>query len=865
MLDRLLDQALEQPVEAREDFVARCVQRAPHLGFWLQRLVMASAEPTGFIDHSARHLAADALAARSDIFPRTLVRGTRLGPWRIIARIGTGGMGEVYQAERADGAFEMTVAIKLIRSRKENLARLLESERQLMARLNHGSIARLIDGGLADDERPYLVMEWVDGRTLGEWAQGNDIPAERFLDVFAETCEAVAFAHRSLVVHGDIKPANLAVSRDGQVKLLDFGVAQLLDVDQAELSPSALTPGFAAPEQIERGEVSTASDIYSLGALLHWMLFGKAPNQDQPRPGLRAAWREYRRVSDLLAIADKAMATDPEQRYATVNALLLELHRLRDGRPVKARRLSVVDRTLLWVRRRKLAAGLGGLATLAIVVGISVVLWQARIVAQERDVARHEAAVSLAVKDHLIQLFREATSLNPDGDQMTARQLLDETAEVAARRLHGDPEARAQVQLAIAELLISMDDYARADPLLQQILEDVDETFSSALRAKLYRNLALVLHRRGDIGRGLLMADQAVNMIERFSGDHRERLSDALQMRARLRREHGNWEGAVMDLHRARLLALAATEVASPVQARAEANLAATYLSRGDFEAAVRHMEAADVLWNELGRKESPDALVNQYNLALVLDRLGRIDEAERRFRSNIATRENRLGPSGALGAAKLQLGRLLTVRGVFEEAEALMQDAQGMMRRFVGEQSPDYASTYFGLGELARARGHSDHALAHFAAAEAVFAEAAGQRHLHTLMARSEQLGVAVEAGRIESEQPFDELFDLLDEFGAAGNALRAQLHCERARWRLDQQRHELARNDATQCHALREAMGLGGWRLLEAHALAQLAGFRAGNELAGEQLASVLERLASQMSPQHQRLRWLLDQAER
>ncbi len=860
MLDRLLDQALEQPVEDRQTFVTRCVERAPHLGFWLQRLVMASAEPTGFIDHSARHLAADALAARTDLFPRTLVRGTRLGPWRIIARIGTGGMGEVYQAERADGAFEMTVAIKLIRSRKENLARLLESERQLMARLNHGSIARLIDGGLAEDDRPYLVMEWVDGRTLGEWAQGDDIPAERFLDVFGETCEAVAFAHRALIVHGDIKPANLAVSRDGQVKLLDFGVAQLLDVEQSDLSPSALTPGFAAPEQIERGEVSTASDIYSLGALLYWMLYGKAPDREKPRPALRATWRDYRRLPDLQAIVERAMALDPEQRYPTVNALLLELHRLREGRPVKARRLSVLENTLLWVRRRKLAASLGGLAALAVVVGMSVVLWQARIVAQERDIARHEAAVSLAVKDQLILLFREVTSLSPNADELTARELLDQTAEAAGSWLQDDPQSQLEIQLAIAEILMSLDDYARAEPLLETILEGVDETYSAPLRSRLYRNMAMVLHRRGDVARGLLMADQAVRMIERFSGDHRERLSDALQMRARLRREHGDWEGAVLDLHRARLLALASADGARPVQARAEGNLAATYLLRGDFARAIEHMEAADELWTELGRSESPDALTNRHNLAAVLDRFGRIDEAEQRFRTNVTIRSQRFGPSGSLGAAKLQLGRILAVKGQFEEAEDLIHQAREMMRQYVGDQTPDYASTYFGLGELARAKSEFDAAAGHFSQAERIFRNALGERHPFTLFAKSEYLAAQAYAKGHDPEADYAEIIESYEAIGPAAHTYLAQLYCERSRWRLNQYRNGAAHEDAERCHELRDRLSQGGWRLLEAKALTLLAESRLHDaDQTERRLADVLEQWSEQMSPEHQRLQSL------
>ena len=864
VLDRLLDQALEQPQEKREEFARRCKQRAPRLGFWLERLLMASSEPTGFLDKSARHMASAALEARTDPFPKTLVQGTRLGPWRILARIGAGGMGEVYKAERADGAFEMTVAIKLIRSRKKDLARLLEGERQLLARLNHASIARLIDGGMADDERPYLVMEWVDGRTLDEWIRKEAVSAERCMAVFAEVCEAVAFAHRSLVVHGDIKPANLAIGRDGQVRLLDFGVAQLLDDDTEDRLPSALTPGFAAPEQLNGEPVSTASDIFSLGALLHWLVFGHAPGQKKGFTEPRDIWKGFRRLDDLKAIISRATARHPEDRFATVNALILELERLHKDYPIKSRALSPLTRVALWVRRRKVAAALGSVALITVVAGMSTVVWQARIVAQERDVARHEAALSMAVKDHLILLFREVSSLTGDAEQLTAREMLDATAEAASDWLGDDPETQAEIQLAIAEILISLDDYASAEPLLERILEQVDQQGSPALLAKLYRNMAMVLHRRGEIDAGYEVADLAVRMIEAFSGDHRERLSDALQMRARLARERGNWEGAVNDLQRARTIAQQAADGPRPVLARAEANLAATYVMGSQFHAAVEHMEAAEALWYALGRAESPDALSNMQNLAVVLDRLGRADEAEQRFRQSIALRSERLGDSGALAAAKLQFARMLIVRGQFDEAERLLGRASRMMARFVGEDSPDFASTQIGLGELARARGHLATAQSHFEQAHEIFVRSLGERHPFTLLAYSQKVAIKHESGEVDGLVIYAELIEQLEGGGPVTRSLLAQLHCERAVWKIEAGLDAAAGMDARRCQEIRSALSLGGWRQDEARALAYLADVRAGQADSMEQFKASVERLGGQMGQGHNRHAWFRHQLD-
>ncbi len=864
MLDRLLDQALEQSPEKREEFAQRCRKRAPRLGFWLQRLLMASSEPTGFLDGDARHLASEALADRTDPFPKTLVQGTRMGPWRILARIGAGGMGEVYKAERADGAFEMTVAIKLIRSRKKDLARLLEGERQLLARLNHASIARLIDGGMADDERPYLVMEWVDGRTLDEWMHQETVAPERCLAVFTEVCEAVAFAHRSLVVHGDIKPANLAIGRDGQVRLLDFGVAQLLDDESEDRLPSALTPGFASPEQLNGEPISTASDIFSLGALLHWLVFGHAPGRKKGSPLPRQTWSSYRRLADLEAIIQRATARNPEDRFPTVNSLILELKRLQQDYPINSRSLSPLARIGFWIRRRKVAAALGSLAIVVVIAGISTVLWQARIVAQERDVARHEAALSLAVKDHLILLFREVSSLTDDAEELTAREMLDATAEAASDWLRDDPDARAEIQLAIAEILISLDDYASAEPLLERILDQIGDQGSPTLMAKLYRNMALVLHRRGDIQGGFELADLSVRMIEAFSGDHRERLSDALQMRGRLTRDLGNWSAAVEDLQRARRMAQQVAEGPRPVLARAEANLAATYVMGNEFSQAVQHMEAAEALWYALGRAASPDALSNMQNLAVVLERLGRLDESELRFRQSIQTRTERLGDSSALAAAKLQYARLLAVRGDFDEAERLLDRAGQMMARFVGPDSPDYASTRFARGELARARGEKELAQQEFNRALELFNQTVGPNHPFTMMADSQRLAVEHEAGEADALGPYGEMIDRLGEGSPATRSLLAQLHCERSAWNAEAGNYQLAETDALACREMRTSLGLGGWRIKEADLLAHLASARSGHDVEPELLKAALLSLGESMGSSHARYRWFADQVE-
>lgn len=856
LLDQLFDQALERSPEQRQAYVDKCLERAPRLGFWLERLLAAGAEPTGIIDQSARGMAGDALAERTDLFPRTLVHGARIGPWRILARIGAGGMGEVYHAERADGAFQMQVAIKLIRSRQENLARLLKTERELLARLNHHGIARLIDGGMADDERPYLVMEWVDGRTLGEWIHISDVTPERCLSVFAKICEAVAFAHRSLVVHGDIKSANVAVARDDEVKLLDFGVAQLLDAATDARMPSAMTPGFSAPEQLNGEPVSTASDIFSLGAVLRWML-SEPPNalDAKDKAKVRAIWAGYRRLADLRAIVDQATAQSPDQRYPTVNALLLEIERIKTQRPIKARRVSLPTVAALWVRRHTLPAIFGGLGLLALVVGMSGLAWQAGVVAQERDSARHEADVTLAVKDRLILLFGEVSQLSGN-DELSARELLDETAIAAEDWLQNDPETLLEIRMALTEILISMDDWAAAEPMLTKSLEDIQPDSSPTLRAMLNHHLAMVRQRQGDIEAGFELADEAVRLIESFPGEHNERLSNALQTRGRLNRLRGNWEEAVADLQRARVLAKRASTGPRPMMAWAESNLAATYVMGGQLKDAAYHMEAAEALWTTLGRGASPDAMTNLQNLATVLDRLGRSDEAARRFERIIELRQTRLGESGALAAAMSQFARLLMVRGELDRAEELLNQARAMMARFVGDTSPDYASTLIGLGELALIRADAAAADQAFADAERIFTNTVGDSHPFTLVAelgRTTALTLSDDSAQLASAlSQLNALITALRGAGPVARSFLSQALCERAvlNHRLGQVG---ALEDAQECEGIRQSLSLGGWRLQEAQALTALF---AGDHGA---LEAILSDFADEVSEAHPRLRWM------
>ena len=848
MLDRLLDQVMDLQPEERAAFVERCASQAPRLTFWLERLLQAMDEPAGFLDRSARHLVGKALEERSTHSLAPIASGTRLGPWRILQQVGAGGMGEVYQAERADGAFEMLVAVKVIRKPSAQLGELLEAERRVMARLNHAAIARLLDGGLTEDGRPYLVMEWVDGPTLCRWIREKSPNHEQVLNIFRDACIAVSAAHRQLVVHGDIKPSNLIVTDEGQTRLLDFGVAKLLDSGAGAKLSDALTPGFSAPEQMAAEPITTAADIYSLGALLHWMIFGDALGTPEMR-GPLPLWRNFRRLPDLLAIVERATQPEPEMRYATVDAMLLEIHSLREHLPVRARKPSAFERIGLWSRRHRTGAILGAFALVSVLTGVSVAAWQARVVALERDVARTEAALSEAVREHLVFLFREVGSLADNIGELTAREMLDRTAEVAEDWLSEDPNVQQQVLAVLGEIMIGLHDYASAEPLLSGFLEYDNEFVSPVLRSMAFRDLAQVYHRQGRMHEGLEVINSALDLLEQFPGQHSARMSDVLQIRGRLQRDVGHWEEAVADLQRARDLAIKGSAGPWPLMARAENNLGTTLLIGGRLEEAARHLEAAEALWFAMGRGDSSDALSVMSNLALALDRLGRSNEAERRLHRVIETREEKYGDSGAMAAARIHLGRLLTVNGEFEQAERNLKIARNVARRFVGDDTPDHAAVLIGLGELAFARGDIEQALDWFSQSAEIMTSRLGPTHPYALQASLEVINTEARMQVSGTVDAYEAVIDKAREVGGAGRTILSAALCSFSAWAIEQGEYKDAEAAAAECLAIREDLALGGWRVTEARVLAELAAFRRGAGDASEQsLQASMEQLERQ-----------------
>ena len=427
----------------------------------------------------------------------------RVGAWRLVDRVGRGGMGEVWRAERADGRYEQTAAVKLVRA---GLAPRLEArflaERQILARLDHPAIGRLLDGGVAEDGRPWLAMEFVEGEPLTAYCDHHKLSVDDRLELFRSVCDAVQSAHRKLVVHRDLKPSNVlatATPEGPRVKLLDFGIAKLIAEDDPTAPETApdlrmMTPEYAAPEQVAEGDITTATDVYALGVLLYELLTGRRPHADaggrhaieqailetepvRPSdavthataghpatrpPSERAGSGPLRATSperlrrrlrgDLDRIVMKALQPDPEQRYRGAAELAADLRRHLDGLPVEARAPTVGYRLDRFVRRHRVGVAASVLALVAVLGGAGVAVWQAAEAERASERAERRAQEAEAVAAFLEDVFAAGDSEKASGPEAAAAVaiLLDEAQSRAEAVGDDTPEARLAIDRALA-------------------------------------------------------------------------------------------------------------------------------------------------------------------------------------------------------------------------------------------------------------------------------------------------------------------------------------------------------------------------------------------------------------------------------
>lgn len=732
-LDPALDTVLDLSAADRVAWLDRCALSDPELHDAIVQMLSQEEAPfTG----TALDLAGPLLQELVDGHDSEPLRtGSLVGPYRIARRIGEGGMGVVYRAERADGQFDMPVALKVVRQHAAadaSFSRRFLAERQTLARLVHPHIARLLDGGVAPDGRPYFAMEYVEGLPIVEHATLRSLSLHARLLLFRQTCAAVQYAHENLVIHRDIKPSNVLVTDDGNVKLLDFGVAKVLAATEGDAASVAkrevpatmlVTPAYASPEQLRGDAVSTASDVYSLGVVLYELLTGRRPvdlGTVPPHRWLDVLAREQipaaSRVSDtglvistdLDAILSTALRFEPGGRYRTVDALAQDVDRFLASRPVRARPATIRYRLGRFLTRHRSAVVLGA-ASVAVLVSFTIVtVLQARRIQAEAVAAITERDRAARVNGFLLNMFGSMYPYSTTGGVPTPSRLLDSAVVRIERDFSNAPTDASRLLSQISSAYFGVGNFTGAERASRLALtyEAKRERPDSLLLAAQLQQLGLVLSYAGGGDDGEAELRQSLALWRQLKGDTARSVARGLNALGINLVRRGYAAEADSLIRRALAMDSLRVPLEPLLLAQGHRNLGHALRELGAFaQAAEQYAMALHLLRSHFG--EDNAEVANSYiNLGLAIEGLGHRESARSMVRHGLGTRYRLLGRDhDDIAADEVHLARLLMESGQWASAESLLVHALEIQRRGPARSS-NLATTLRVLGTLRFARG---------------------------------------------------------------------------------------------------------------------------------------------------------------
>ena len=724
-----LDKLLQQTPLERAHSLAELGTSRPDLHSLVASLLAAEARAASgaFLDPPATAVGA------------ALQPGVQLGPYRVLSQLGSGGMGEVWLARRDDGLYDGEVAIKTLHPYFAGGAlrdRFLR-EAQLLGRLTHANIARLLDAGVSADGVVYLVLEYVRGVSIDKWCDQRQLGIAQRLGLFMEVCAAVAHAHSNLIVHRDLKPANILVTEEGRVKLLDFGVAKLVEPDAqsqgtelTRLTGRIFTPEYAAPEQILGQTITTATDVYALGVLLHVLLSGTRPYatsgnsveverailHDEPIRMSRAATRLKRELAgDLDNIATRALRKDPAERYASVLALRDDIQRHLDHRPIMAQAESAGARARKFIRRNRAAVVAASLVFVAIGSGLIGIVWQAQV-------ARSEARKATAIRDFLVGIFERNSVAHPDGArarQTSAAELLAQSAQQIRGTLQDAPEVRIELLGVMSQLYASLDMQSDAIALLTDKLASQRATAGSELEiAKTLSDLAYSQIQIGDYPAAERSAHESLQLFTALGDTATLEHGIALANLGQVAYRQGKAaDGASRRNFEAALQLLETHHPRNKWRLEALMSLSRIANLEGDNEQSLAYCKQALALIeaNAVDADGMSRGAVYQTtgNISHWLNRYG---DAEANMRKAMREYEQAGGPEHPFAIdGKRELGVFLTWTGKRSEAKQLLAAALASQEHSKGKDDPelttysrmDFAHVLLLRGELDAAEPH--------------------------------------------------------------------------------------------------------------------------------------------------------------
>jgi serine/threonine protein kinase/tetratricopeptide (TPR) repeat protein len=775
-----LEQALDLPTPQRSLWLQQLESQSPDIAADVVRLLAAETRDEF---RSFLNVPLDSVSPGTAPFPQP---GELIGNYRVIEEIGRGGMAVVYLAERADGLFEQRVALKLLRfGSVANIGkRHFDQERQILASLNHPGIARLIDGGVTPTGVPYLTMEYVRGVTLDRHCDIHKLSLEERLRLFLQVTEAVHYAHQHLIVHRDLKPSNIVVDAEGAVKLLDFGIAKLLNAD-AKSSPAAatrdigtlMTPEYASPEQARGEAVTTATDVYQLGLLLYELLTGRAPYDLNGRSTVDALRTvcEVEPVSPSVALAQNPAASDavakslatiaaerattpsrlsrtlrgdldaivlmalrkePERRYSSVASLRDDIVRYLRGRPVSAYRGIWLYRTGKFVRRHAVSVAISAISACALV---AVTFWYTTQLAQERDNAameaaraRQEAAFSRQISEFLTSVFRGSNSRVAKSDT-TARELLERGAARIETELAGQPALQGRLLTVIGDTYAQYELNDKAQPLLERALLQNTRLFGAnsneAADSKL--GLARVARNRGEMTKAQQLLQEVLVVREQTLGPRHITSADALHELSYIYYRLGAAKEAVQSAERAIDIYTASLPENDARILSALSNYALALSNAGEYERARAQLEAlVPRMEHALGPNDPrlASALSNLANMRVELDDFEGVESLMMRA---AAIDERLYGPHhNNVIINRLNLAGFYSDVGRFGAAIPVLEQLISDQQRNQGPRHEFEGTAQSFLGRALHSRGDFKQAVAAHRAALDIYRDALGTSH---------------------------------------------------------------------------------------------------------------------------------------
>ncbi len=781
------------PPDQQQAHLETLEQSNPELAEKLKNLLKAHDQAEGFLD-SMDPQAASRLLDEDE----RLAMPEQVGPFRLLREIGRGGLGVVYLAERVGGDFEQTVAIKLIKRGmdSEAILRRFHAERRILAGLEHSNIARLIDGGLLDDGRPWFAMDYIQGKQITAWADQEKLSINQRLQLFQQICDAVQHAHSRLIIHRDLKPDNILVTEDGTVKLLDFGIAKLLtDGNDAAsevtvLGQRAMTPEYAAPEQIRGEPVSVTTDVHALGIVLYELLTGRHPYShdcesrkrlrervcttlpeppstavEQVRRSAHSGQMRRRLKGDLDAIVLTALAKSPSRRYGSAEAMVEDIRRHLACVPIRARHRTLVYRAGRFIARNRLGLASTGAVMLAILTGLSAAMWQA-------GKAEREAAAAVQSRDFVVSLLRETNPARTgEGVELRAVDLLHHAAQRVSTTDQISDDLQARLQMVLAEALLDLGQPSDALPLAKQGLEGLRKLYGSSspeaadglyALARTYAHLgqsqqAAQAARTGhqilqDDGKSGTLLYVRLLGIEAHAHSLLGEYEKALALRQRIVRERIRIVGEN-----------------DPRMASAHHNLGTAHYHLNDFIKAEQHYRLSSRLLQMQASETHPRMANIHLGIGVALVGQGELEAAEVSLMKAKSIADQRLGPESATaGNIGTSLGVLYRLQGRLEEARAILSDAAHSLEQAGSRQRQAYTQSWLAMVLLAQ--GEDQEALIQAGAAHRNLEATDNLHHPHYDVARSAKALALARTG--QSEEARTLMHSTADRFANLENA---------------------------------------------------------------------------------------------